>query len=191
MRAAQTQSLLAAVERLPSADRTKILSAVGPDGIARASAALPLAWLPMSLHMHISDCVRDVVGPERNVEIWRATMTHAFDRPLLRSFVEMTTRIFGVTPAALFKRGDKVYELITKRVGTFSCSSAGPGSARLTLVGFPAHRYRFICYVEGLAGCLAAVLDLCKCPGSVTVVDHDATGRVVYEAVWTERSPAA
>jgi hypothetical protein len=187
MRAAQTQSLLAAVERLPAADRTKIRALIGEAAIDRVLDALSVTFLPMSLHMHVSDCIRDVVGPGRNVDVWRETMLFAFDRPLLRSFVEMTTRIFGVSPSGLFKRAQKVNELITRNAGSLSFEPTGPHSGTMTLTGFPAHQFRFICYVEGLAGCLEATLALCRCTGSVKVLEQAADGRVSYAIEWRER----
>ena len=186
MRAAQTQSLLAAVERLPAGERAKIRALIGEAAVERAREALPVSFLPMSLHMHVSDCIRDVVGPARNVEVWRETMLLAFDRPLLRSFVDMTTRIFGISPAGLFKRSQKVNELITRNAGSLTFALTGPHEGTLTLVGFPAHQFRFACYVEGVAGCLEATIALCRCTGTVKVVEQGADGRVTYAIEWRE-----
>ncbi len=184
MRAAQTQSLLAAVKRLPAADKRAVLDAIGAESVERALATLPVGWLSMSLHMHISDAIRSVLGPARNVEVWRDAMRFSFDRPLLRSFVALTTGIFGVSPRALLQRSDKVYDLLTRRCGSLSFEPTSERAASVTLVGFPAHRYQFICYVEGLAGCLEATLDLCRAAGKVSVVDQSEHGRVRYAVNW-------
>jgi hypothetical protein len=184
MRAAQTQSLLAALRRLPAAEGKAIANAIGPADIELAKSFLPVAWLPMSLHMRISDAVRDVVGPERNVAVWRETMRHAFDRPLLKSFVALTTGIFGVTPTALLNRAEKLNVLITRDLGELSFESERDRRGVLSLSGFPAHRYRFICYVEGLAGCLEATLDLSRVTGTVEVLDVEPAGNVRLRLSW-------
>jgi hypothetical protein len=186
MRAAQTQSLLHTLGRLPSADRTEIMKRIGSSAVERAKGVLPVSFLPMSLHMHISDCVRDVVGPERNVAVWRDAMVTSFSRPFLKSFVAMTVSLFGVTPAGLLKRGDRVYEHITRRLGTlrFEAVPDLEHEGLIKLQGFPADRYRFVCYVEGLAGCLEAILDVCRTPGGVRVLDQHPRGDVTYAVQW-------
>lgn len=184
MRAAQTQSLLAAVRRLPPSDGHKILDAIGEGDVEEAKAKLPVAWLPMSLHMRISDAVRDVVGPEQNVAVWRETMRYSFDRPLLKSFVALTTGIFGVTPRGLFNRAEKLNELITRGCGEMSFSDMGEREGVLTLTGFPAHRYRFICYVEGLAGCLEATINMGRALGTVEVAEVTPGGTARYNLRW-------
>jgi hypothetical protein len=114
-------------------------------------------------------------------------MRHVFDRPLLQSFVALTTGIFGVSPRALFQRSVKVYELLTRRCGSLHYEPTGDRSGAITLVGIPAHRYQFICFVEGLHGCLEATIDLCRTPGRVRVIDQDERGQVRYAVEW-ERS---
>jgi hypothetical protein len=171
---------------MPYADKTEIVARIGGAAIERVKGTLPVLFLPMSLHMHISDCIRDVVGPERNVEIWRETMVTSFGRPFLKSFVAMTISIFGVTPTGLLNRAENVYEHITRRTGrlSFTPSASSDREGRMDLRGFPADRYRFICYVEGLAGCLEATLDICKTPGTVRVLEHDPKGDVTYGIAW-------
>ncbi len=184
IRAAQTQSLLAAVRRLPPPDGNRILEAIGPRDIDEAKEPLPVAWVPMALHMRISDAIRDVVGPERNVEVWREAMRHSFDRPILKSFVALTIGIFGVTPRGLIHRADKLNELITRGCGDFSITDEGEREAILTLTGFPADRFRFVCYVEGLAGCIEATLDVSRAVGTVHVEEVHPEGTARYRIRW-------
>lgn len=184
MRAAQTQSLLAAIGRLPPQERDEILRRIGEADVERAEGALPIAWLPMSLHMNVSDHVRDVVGPERNVAVWRDAMLRTYERPFLRGFVSMTVSIFGLTPDGLFRRGDRIYEHITRALGAVRFEPIGPRSGSVELQGFPASRYRFICYIEGLAGCLAATIALCGEQDRVLVMRSDDTGNASYRVSW-------
>ncbi len=185
MRAAQTKSLLAAVAGLPASDRSDILHGLAAATLGPVNDALPLEWLPMSLHMEISDRIRDVVGPIRNVSVWRTAMGFAFRRPFLRGFVSMTTSIFGVTPMGLYRRSEKVYEIVTKNLGTLGFRSEGSEACAVSLTGFPAKDFRFICYVEGLAGCLEGALDVVEARGTVKVVDHAESGRATYRIQWT------
>jgi uncharacterized protein (TIGR02265 family) len=184
MRAAQTQSLLAAIGKLRPRERDDIFGRIGEGDVRQAEDALPVTWLPMSLHMRISDHLRDVVGPTRNVAVWRDAMLQAFERPFLRGFVMMSVAVFGLTPGGLLRRADRVYEHITRELGTVHFEPDGPRSGSVELRGFPASRYRFICYVEGLAGCLSATISLCGARERVFVTRRDEAGSASYRVSW-------
>lgn len=181
IRAAQTRSLLATVRRQPEPVRARILALVSPADIERAEGMLGLGWAPMSLHMRLSDAIREVVGPQRNVEVWRETMVGVFESPFLRGFVDLTTNLFGISPHALLRRGEPVYQHITRDLGELVVEPDGGRATVVTLRGFPARAFQFICYVEGLEGCLLACFDVLRVPGKATVerVD-DAAGLVRY-----------
>ena len=186
IRAAQTQSLLTAISRLGLAERTKIMALVDPRATEAILAELPMAWVPMHQHMHVSDAAREVLGSQGLVRLFRETMLSSFDRPLLRTFLTMTFGIFGVTPGGLIKRSNKIYEHVTRELGTLSMATVEDARARLTLVGFPADQFSFDCYVDGLAGCLEATLAFARAEhGQVRVVaQENATGKVTYELSW-------
>ncbi len=184
MRAAQTQSLLVAISRMAAAEREEIFRRFGTTSLDEAKAALPLSWLPMTLHMKLSDALRDVGGPDAVVRGFRQAMAATFDRPILRSFVSMTTGIFGMTPHGLLVRVDRVYEQMTKNLGELAYVSQGPNAGEVTLTGFPAREFSFDCYVDGLQGCLLAGLDVWKVRGEVTVLSRSAAGSVTYQLRW-------
>lgn len=192
IRAIQTQLLLRTVERLPSADRDAVRSQVGAAALAEVDAPLPVAWHPMSLHMLLSDAIRDVIGSERNVAIWADTMAACFDRPLLRGFIAMSTSLFGASPVSLLRQSDRIYIQITRDLGALRFrADASDASGEITLRGFPARRYRFMCYVEGLMGCLQASFPLAGAEGTVDVIDLDeARGAVSYGVRWRAMVPA-
>jgi hypothetical protein len=184
MRAAQTHSVLATIRRLDAPERDEILSRIGEANLRRAQDALQVAWLPMALHMLISDHVRDVIGPERNVVFWRDAMSAAFQRPFLKSFVAMTVSLFGLTPAGLLRRVDGVYTHVTRELGAMRYEPVDERSGRAVLTGFPARSFRFICYVEGLQGCLAATIVIGGGSPHVAVAAHDEQGNVSYDVSW-------
>lgn len=184
IRALQSQSLLRAVRTLPSAERNEILARVGPATIEILESAFPVAWNSMALHMHLSDIVRDVLGPERNVGIWRSTMALSLERPLFKGFVRMTAELFGVSPVSFLRQGERIYEHLTKGLGTLK-SWSEPNRGFIELRQFPADRYQFICYVEGLAGCIRATVELAPVPYTLTIRDMDEKkGDVSYWIDW-------
>lgn len=186
MRAAQSQSLLATVKRLPADERAAIFERTGAATLDAIAGTLPVSWVSMTHHMGLSCAIRDELGSQRNVELWQKTMVHSFDRPFLRGFVNMTTSLLGVRPPSLLKRGGSMYEHITRDVGAMSWEAGGENDGHASLTGFPAGRYDFSCYVEGLTGCLEATLIICKARGTVSVAGRDdARGDVRYHLSWS------
>ena len=180
-----SQQLLRTVDSLPAAERDAIRALAGRWTIDAIEAILPVAWTPMSHHMALSDAVRDVVGPSRNIETWRATMNVSIDRPVLRGFMRMSADLFGTTPVSYLRQGERIFPHLTRDVGTFAFETDGPSSGHLTLRGFPAGRYRFICFVEGLAGCIESFLAVTVASASVGIDDLDeARGLVRYRTSW-------
>lgn len=186
MRAAQSQSLLATVKRLPASERDAILRRTGVHTIEAIAGTLAVSWVSMTHHMRLSCAIRDELGSERNVELWQKTMVQSFDRPFLRGFISMTTSLLGVSPTSILKRGGSMYEHITRDVGAMRWEPSGEREGDATLSGFPADRYDFSCYVEGLHGCLQATLNICNARGTVAVSRRDdARGDVRYRLVWS------
>lgn len=183
IRAAQSKALLAAVRDQPAGVRDDILARFPREDVEWLDGSLGLGWAAMELHMRLSDAIREVVGPDRNVEIWRATMGAVFAGPVLRGFVDLTTGLFGLSPIALLRRAETVYEHITRQLGRLTVEGKEPDRCTVTLSGFPSRSYQFVCYVEGLRGCLLSCFDVCRASGDVTV-DHvdDARGHVRYDA---------
>jgi hypothetical protein len=185
VRAVQTQLLLRSIERLPTAERDAVFAGAGRAALDAVDAVLPVGWHPMALHMCLSDALR-AVGPERNVRVWEATMAACFERPILRGFVDMSTSLFGVTPLSVLRQVERIYGQITRDLGVVRFDpSPRPREGDIALSGFPADRFHFECYVEGLQGCIEAVLPLAHARGEVKVIDcAPARGDVRYRISW-------
>jgi hypothetical protein len=186
MRCAVTQMLLGGVDRLPPIERDAIRARVGGAELRITSEALPIAWGPMARHMRLTVAIRETVGSARNVELWTETMAALFERPILRSFVQMSTSLFGVTPRALLRQTDRFYAQLTRDIGELVCSGdPTERSGEVMLRGFPAERFDFPCYAEGMQGCLAAVLPLTRARGQVSLAAMDeARGEARLRMEW-------
>jgi hypothetical protein len=186
MRAAQTQALLHATARLAPEERRAVFARIGEEAVAQIESSIGLAWLPMALHMDLSDAVRAAVGPRRNVDVWRETMLATWSRPLLRGFVETVTKVFGLGPGGIVRQAPRIYGHLTKGCGEISFEAAAGGDgARVVLTGFPADRFDFDCYVEGTQGCIESTFPLTRTRGEVSVVSKTPErGEVHYELRW-------
>jgi hypothetical protein len=185
MRAAQTQSLVSAIDTLPRPDREAVHVAAGSQAFEVAKSSLAIAWLPLSLHMKIADAARDTIGSERALLLWRQVMKGAFERPILRTFVSVKVNVFRSDPGGFLRHATPMYAQLARNVGTIGFAPLGKGEGRVTLRGFPSRDHRFICYVEGLQGCLDAFYPLCRTFGTTVVESSNETlGQVSYHLRW-------
>jgi hypothetical protein len=185
MRVAMSQALLRAIDALAPNERAAIRSRFSESAIAEIESNLPVAFIPMSIHMNLSDIVRDTLGPARAVPLWEEAMRTAWDRPLLRGFVSAVSTLFGLDPKSLLKQADRIHHQLTRDVGDLEYIPVSDQSGTVTLRGFPARQFRFICYIEGLQGCMRSAYALTGCDGTVTPSHIDeTTGTVLYAMKW-------
>ncbi len=186
MRATHTKSLLRSVRKLLTNEQTQILSAFGAEGAEKIDATIGVGWLPMTLHMKLSDAIRAVIGSSRNIQIWRETMTETYDRVLLRGFIDASVDLFGLTPASLFRQGPYIYRQLTRGLGELTVEEQDDKeSSIVSLAGFPSHDFDLVCYSEGLIGCLESSITRGRGKGTVTLIDFDQErGDLRFHAVW-------
>ena len=185
MRAAQSQSLLAAVERLGPSERQLVLERAGAAALEAIRGPLPISWVSMTHHMQLAVSIHGVLGPRRTIDLWERTMVDAFRRPFLRGFVNMTTSLLGLRPSSLLKRSGTMYEHVTRGVGAVSFDLRGDTEGEVALRSFPAEKYDFACYVDGLQGCIEATFTMCNTTGHVDVLEViDQRGDARYRVAW-------
>jgi hypothetical protein len=183
LRAVLSQAVLDLVDRSEAA--TEILRRVDPTVVEEVRDVLPVAWLPMQLHMDISNAAWDVAGAEFVRKAHRVGMSETYRRPLLKNFLSMTTSLFGFTPIALFKRGDGIFRLVTRGLGSVTTSVGEPRSPELHLRGFPCRDFDFARFIEGLGGSIESVLDFCSVGGEVRVIGQNlAAGEASFKLTW-------
>ncbi|MBL8741765.1 MAG: hypothetical protein JNK04_11745 [Myxococcales bacterium] len=173
------------MKRLSADEADAIFARATAPSLEAISSTLPLGWVSMTHHMRLSCAIRDELGTARNIELWKRAMVHSFERPFLRGFVSMTTNLLGLRPPSLLRRGGSIYSHVTRNAGAMHWDERGDKKGEAVLTGFPADRYDFSCYLEGLAGCIDATLSICNTHGSVRVVERDdARGDVRYHVEW-------
>jgi hypothetical protein len=185
MRAAMSQSLLAAAKRLPPRDRDRIIERAGQPALDAITSPLPVAWVSGVHHMNLASSIHGVLGPKRTIELWRGAMSDTFQRPFLRGFVRVTTGLLGVRPSSLLKHAGSVYEHVTRNLGLLRYEPTAESEGIVELVEFPVQRFDFGSYVDGMIGCIEATLTLCNARGDVLVIaQDDRRGEVRWRVTW-------
>jgi hypothetical protein len=184
MRAPLTQSLLATIDSLEPGLRSDVLGGVRRAALDDVRGALPIVWVPFSTHMEIVESLSRVVGNEEYVRVWRKTMTGAFGRPFLRSFVAMSKTLFDFKPQGLLGKSEHIYRHVTRDLGSLTFTTAGENGGVAALWGFPSG-FAFREYSEGMRGCFLAGLEILRYTGTAEIVElNEGVGSARFRIDW-------
>lgn len=184
MRSVFGDSLLRQVAALDASERDAILDRIGASTLEHYRRAKAIGWSPMTLHMDVSDCIRAVIGPRRNVELWCETMADLTRRPMLSGFLRHVGARLGVGPGTLYRQNARLWKYLCRNVGTLR-AEVGTNETTVELTEFPAADHHFPCFVEGLNGCLQGLVAGLGVKPEVDVVSVDLdAGDVRYDITW-------
>ena len=117
-------------------------------------------------------------------------MLSSWQTPLLKNFVQMSTKLLGLTPNTLIQRSEYIYRHVTQGLGTLAVEP-GANSATVVVRGFPAKLFDFDCYVDGTHGCIRSIFAITQAMDTVEVAQIDRkNGDVRYAVRWAETQGA-
>jgi hypothetical protein len=181
-----TRALLAAIDRLPEAQRVEVRAGVPADLLAQLDAALSVAWFPARLHHVVADRSLVVLGDEADRALWRDVFLALVRGPLLRAMADTALRLFGTTPRALARWAPRSWGLVTRGLGTIiDATEDDPQRATLAMEGYPPELAAAGSYVTGLAGTFEGFFTLTHTAGNVQVTRADTPrGAATFELTW-------
>lgn len=184
MRSAFGEALLGQVKALEAAERDAIVHGLAEETREHYRRAKAIGWSPMTLHMDVSDNIRAVIGPRRNVELWAETMADLTRRPMLSGFLRHVGVRLGLGPGTLYRQTARLWTYLCRNVGLLS-AEVGSDETMVDLVDFPAREHSFPCFVEGLDGCLRGLLAGIDITPHVEVVSVEPqSGCARYHITW-------
>lgn len=86
--------MLSFLDRFQVGARQAVLASMPLASIEALDSGARTGWLPIEHDHFIVDGIVAVLGPERAVQCWRASVPEMVDKPLLRSFVSGMLRLF-------------------------------------------------------------------------------------------------
>ncbi len=105
--------------------------------------------------------------------------------PLIRTLIEGTQRLLGVSPAHLVKMLPRAWQTLSQGTGDFDVTTRG-ARARIKFGGLPPHLAESTAYVWTFAGTIDGFLEQTNTRGEVTVEPGDwAQGCVSYRVYWS------
>lgn len=174
----------------------RALHAVAPEAAARVLDALPaevrdglaaatgLDYVPAAWDVALVAAIEGAMEPPRARRIYRVTMVDNLGGPLLGSLVAGALKLFGASPAGLYRWAGRGHAHVCQGCGSLRLLEVGERSAVLQIASMPPPLV-VAPYLQAMGATLEAVLDVCGVEGDVvTTPTHDGAR---FEARWRPR----
>lgn len=187
LRAAHTRGTIHVLQLLEPGRLPEVLARLDPATLraleeAPGSARTPAAWDVALVRAQV-----EVLGLDAMRRVARAAMVDALSGPQLGALLTGALRLFGATPAGLYRWAGRAWGHVTSGCGDLRVERAEGQEAWLVISGMPpelAHPE----WLEAVAATMEAVFDVCRVDGEVAVSPRSDGGR--FHARWRPR-PAA
>jgi hypothetical protein len=112
VRVSAARDLIDFLDEFEPGTREKVLSTFPRDSLEIFESSPRTSWLPIEHDHWVVDGVCEVLGRDRAIQCWRASVADIVDKPLLRSFFSGMVRVFGRDPARVVGLLPKGWELV-------------------------------------------------------------------------------
>lgn len=186
MRAAQLKEDLTALKDLGHDVASRILADLPAPLLRRIVHSTRVDWLPFELCLDLTRAVHEVGGDD-GVRRWaRAAVGRSVATSLFKPLVETAIRLFGVSPASIFRVAPQAWQQSFRGCGDLVVLSQAPGTCRLALRDVPP-AVRDRAFFLSIAGALEAPFDTCEVEGQVRLLEPSSDLSAEFEATWPER----
>lgn len=186
MRADQLKENLYALLALGNEMASRILADLPPQHLRQVERAGRADWLPIEIDLDLGVAIHRAVGDEGLRRWARAALRRSMDGAILGPLLVSAVRLFGLTPAGLFKMAPQGWRAAFRGCGELVVVEAAATCAVMDLVGLP-EDMQGPAFVVGIAGGLEAVLDTCRVTGEVRVEPPPPGAGARLVATWTAR----
>jgi hypothetical protein len=171
-------------KRLP--DEAGAVRARVPREIERVETSSRMDWIDLSVQLAILDAIYSEVGMRRWEQFVAAHFSSTIEQPFVRSMFETSVRLFGMSPAAVFKVFTKTWATISKHCGHVSIGEVDPRATTIRVSDLPVEQEHIDLFVRGFRATFQGVLDVFKTAGEVEYVSFNRALRTsVYCARWS------
>jgi hypothetical protein len=184
MRAAQLKEDLPALLELGEGTAAAIRARLDPEVLRRIESATRVDWLPLEVDLALVRAVGAEVGDD-GLRRWGRAAARRNTNALFRPLVETAVRLFGFTPAGVFKFLPQAWKAAFRGCGELRVDPVAPGELRIVLAS-PPDAARDPAFLVSIAGAFETVYDTCDTPGRVQV-ERVEPGEVAFLATWTPR----
>jgi len=187
IRASHTQATLRALGRRSPSGVDGVLARLDPEIAAGLDDAIKGDFLPAAWDQALVTAIRGVLGAPVARVVLRDMMRSNLSGPLLGGLLSTAQALFGRSPGGLLRWAGRAYAHVTRECGEVTLEAAEEGTATLRMTGMP-EGLATAAYLDGIAGAIEAIFDICRVDGSVALRDATADGaRFVVEWQATRR----
>lgn len=179
---------LSRIEREDEPWRTRFFDALPATTRAAIEDAPRLGWVPVDLHVELSEVVLAAFGPKRAHDYYRRAFADALRGPIFDALVKTGVRILGVTPAAMLRWAHKGWEASFRNCGVVEGRTIAPGRGEMLYSGLPAVCTASDAWLDSAQGSAYGALDVLGVAGIVRIDKaRRAEGAMRLEFDWPER----
>ena len=188
VRARFCQEWLTLIAKEPEPYRGRFLARVTDELRAEIDGASRVGWLPLSIHVTLSDILLSTYGVARAHDYYRRAFAESLRGPVLGPLMLTAARILGLSPASLVKWAPRAYDGSFRNAGTVTGEILGPGRARLVYADLPAMCATSDAWMTSPQGSAYGAYDVLGVEGVVRLDSRArAEGKMILELEWNER----
>jgi hypothetical protein len=154
--------------------------------LSQVTTAARSEWLPLELDIAVTEAVCKVAGTQNLIDWSRDALVKSADGPLIGPFVRGSLRLFGITPAGLYKLGPKIWSVVYRNCGIASYKVVASKLVHVTIEGVPMIMRQSNAYLLGVGGAIEAPMVFCRVKGKIKLDPSlETPSSVCYVASWT------
>ncbi len=186
VRARFLQQWLGNVAREEDPWRARFFEALPPADREAIESASRVAWVPVDLHVRLSEVLLEAFGVARAHEYYRRAFARALRQPPFDSLVATGLRVLGVTPVSFLRWSSHGWELSFRDCGAVSGEVLGERRGRLVYRDLPEVCIASEPWLDSAQGSAYGAFDLLGVTGIVRIDKSDrARGGMALELEWT------
>lgn len=186
VRAISVQDALTYAEKFQPGAMRRIRSMIPDDVLANIDATPKLGWVEVKDEVYVPTSIWSVLGDEDATEMILEFLESHFQITLLGSLIELTRKLFGLTPRSVLRVLPTGWRLIYRDFCDVTVSDTGERSAEVVLsrlsqttIASNAHTSLFRAHFLG-------ILRLTGLEGKVEILEIDrSAGRIRYALSWS------
>ena len=185
VRAPLTKAIVELLGSQPAGVRVAV-RARAASAISHVEAASRLDWIPLAVQLEILAALHAEVGPAGYDAFCAAHFGSTVEQPLMRSVFDGALRVFGVSPASLYRMFPKSWAMMSAECGVVELEGdLSPKGTVLRVSELPVDERHIDLFVRGFRATFRGPLDVLRRPGDVELTSFNRASRTAtYLAKW-------
>ena len=169
VRIAMVRDILDFAEKFQPGTLAQVLATFPDDARAALEAGSRMGWYPIEHDHWVVDGIIAVLGKERAMDCWSASVLDMVDKPLLRTFISGMLRVVGEDPARIIGLLPKAWPLIYDNFCYLELSGTEPNQVTLAFRALAPELHEHPNYFVSWTGVLRGLFEIARVSGQVAL----------------------